>query len=292
MTEILEPVQPPVPPKEHDSSCPFCSKEPPPNLTSKIGKHNDPKELENNLAENGYARADVYFYHEDYGEYSKEPHHLVPGNEALKGHDIEAYLSTEAVGTFVDSDTGFNINHAKNGQWLPSITDENRICKWETIKQTAGGKTIYKRIPAASEKGKKLWSQLSEDEKDLISFAIMNKEHMQFHKGNHRNKGSKPDECYIKEVHRLLNGLYDYVLAAESLCPDAETAGETVDPPPYGLNELIYAVACGHMKWHVNGPAESWFVFISPLARRCYQYAIDEGKKPWDAPHPGHPNRA
>ena len=54
--------------------------------------------------------------------------------------------------------------------------------------------------------------------KDLIAFAIMKKAQLQFHKGNHRNKGAKPEECYIEEVQRLLDEIDTYVVAASAYC--------------------------------------------------------------------------
>ena len=87
MTQIIEAVAVPPPPDTHDKDCPFCKKEDPnPSPKSKIGKDNKSKELEDNLGAEGEPREDVGFEHEDYGAYSGEPHHLIPGNEALKGH--------------------------------------------------------------------------------------------------------------------------------------------------------------------------------------------------------------
>ena len=54
--------------------------------------------------------------------------------------------------------------------------------------------------------------------KDLFAFAIMKKAQLQFHKGNHRNKGAKPEECYIEEVQRLLDEIDTYVVAASAYC--------------------------------------------------------------------------
>ena len=289
--EILEPVAVPGPPTDHDSSCPFCNQEDPEEAKSKIGKDNDAKELENNLAGLGQPRSDLDFCFPDYGNYSGEPHHLVSGNEALKGHPIENWLSTESKSCQVKADTGFDVNHARNGVWLPSITDENRICKWITVNVKIKGKVKKKRRPAPGEEGKKMWSSLSVAEKDQIAFAIMGKEKLQFHKGNHRNKGATPSECYIKEAKRLLTEILSFVHGSLKVkCPEAKKDKNSKYPPPGGLNNMIYAMASGHMRWHVNGPPESWFVFISPLARRFYQQAIDEGASPWEAPYEGHPD--
>ena len=113
-------------------------------------------------------------------------------------------------------------------------------------------------------------------------------EKMQFHKGNHRNKGEHPSECYAKEGKRLLNEICSLVRSAKPLkCPEAKPSSGGKLPPPAGINQMIYGFASVHLRWHVNGPPESWFVFISPLARRLYQDAVDGGARPWDVPYRG-----
>jgi len=291
MTELIEAVAIPGLPEKHDeNTCPFCLKsEEDERPASKIGADNEASKLGDSLA--SYAdepRDQVGFHHPDYGDYSPEPHHLVSGNEILKGHPIECWLSKKVSGSHVNGDTGFDINHARNGQWLPSTTDANRICKWETYKKD--GKS--RRRPAACEEGKTMWSQLSMAEKDVISFAIMLTEQMQFHKGNHQNKGEAPSECYATEGKRLLNEINSLVRCALKLeCPEAKSDSDGKLPPPDGINDLIYGCASAHLRWHVNGPPESWFVFISKLSRRLFQEAVDSGKTPWDIPYPGSATR-
>lgn len=295
MPHFLEPVTPPTIPELHTKqTCPFCNTEKDPDATSFIGDQNDASKLEDKLAADGQPRTDLDFEHDDYGKYSGEPHHLVSGNEAMKGHPIERWLKKDSQ---VRGDTGFDINSARNGQWLPSIPDENRICSWTTVSTRVKTKSGYvmkkRRVPSESDRDKKMWSALSEEEKDLVSFSIMITNQLQFHKGNHRNKGEKPSECYITEVQRLLDGINEFVSCHLDLqCPELANAPNSPYPPPYGINSLIYGVASAHMRWHVNGPPESWFVFVSKLARRLYQEVIDEGKTPWDIPYPGHPDRS
>lgn len=58
------------------------------------------------------------------------PHHLVPGNESLKGNPLVAFLGAESVIThFADGQSsviidgksvGYDVNRAANGVWLPS----------------------------------------------------------------------------------------------------------------------------------------------------------------------------
>jgi len=58
------------------------------------------------------------------------PHHLVPGNESLKGNPLVAFLGADSVIThFKDGVTsvikdgksiGYDVNRAENGVWLPS----------------------------------------------------------------------------------------------------------------------------------------------------------------------------
>ena len=58
------------------------------------------------------------------------PHHLIPGNESLKGNPLVAFLGADSVIThFSDGvsslikpkkSVGYNVNRAENGVWLPS----------------------------------------------------------------------------------------------------------------------------------------------------------------------------
>lgn len=301
MPEFLEPVAVPSPPKSHSKgSCPFCKdkKEDDEKLKSKLGADNASSKLASSLAGVGESRKDVGFEHDDYGSYSAEPHHLVPGNEAMKGHDIEKWLGTKASGTKVLADTGFDINSARNGKWIPSITDANRICNWDTVvikKDPVTGKAIKrKRFPSAADKDKKMWGKLDNGEKNDIAFAIMIKESLQFHKSNHLDKGATDSQCYIKETKRLLNELNAYANKASTLnCPEvaAKKKGDKF-PPPYYLGEMIYACASSHMGWHVGGSPESWFVFISAISCLLFQKVVKEGMKPWTVPYEGHPDRS
>ncbi len=154
MTEVIEPVAPPPVPEAHDDTCPFCNPKPDDEpLTSVIGAENSADDLASSLASEGEPRDDVGFFHDDYGAYSPEPHHLIPGNEAMKGHEIEKYLK-KGGSSKVRADTGFNINDAQNGIWLPSIPDANRVCNWKTITSAKfPGILLTLAIPTAASPG-------------------------------------------------------------------------------------------------------------------------------------------
>lgn len=48
--------------------------------------------------------------HEEYGEYTFEAHHIVSGNQILKGHIMARRISKTVSGSYIKNDTGYSIN--------------------------------------------------------------------------------------------------------------------------------------------------------------------------------------
>ncbi len=254
MTHLMEPALPALPgaSKEvHDDQCVFCKATAVKGDKSFIGADNDSSTLEHSLAAQKQPRRT--FKHTEHGDFSSEPHHLMPGNEALKGHDVEQWLATRASGSQVKADTGFDINAAFNGAWLPSIPTH--------LVGVKGG-----------------WSWTDETCKQM-AIDLMTTVGLQFHKGGHTNKGgltadtSFPEACYIRMVERRLNQTLEHVEEwADKFCPIAKKAGDEGEkrPPPFYLNDLLYRFISAWMMKEVSGAPETWKVFISRVA-----YAAD-----------------
>lgn len=260
MTHLMEPalVKMPAASKDvHDKNCVFCKDAKAKGTESFIGADNDPGTLETRLTAQRVPRRT--FKHRKHGDFSSEPHHLLPGNEALKGHDVEKWLATRASGSQVEADTGFDINSHFNGVWLPSVP--------VSFVGVAG------------------WNWRDPD-CQRMAIDLMMTACLQFHKGNHSNKGgldrasSEPDRCYIKMVERRLDDTLKHVKEwAVNYCPIAKKAKSGKKPPPFYLNDLLYRYVSAHMMKEVSGAPEKWTVFISRVAFAAKEEATAKPKK-------------
>ncbi|MCY1017412.1 AHH domain-containing protein [Pyxidicoccus sp. MSG2] len=260
MTHLMEPalVKMPGASKDvHDKNCVFCKDAKAKGPKSFIGDDNNPDTLETRLTAQRVPRRT--FKHRKHGAFSSEPHHLMPGKEALKGHDVEKWLATRASGSQVEADTGFDINSHFNGVWLPSVP--------------------------VSYVGVSGWSWRDPDCQSM-AIDLMMTTCLQFHKGNHTNKGgldrasSEPDRCYITMVERRLDDVVEHVEAwVDKFCPIAKKAKKGKRPPPFFLNDLLYRYVSAHMMKEVSGAPKKWTVFISRVAFAASEEAKTKPKK-------------
>jgi hypothetical protein len=233
---------------EHDERCPFCQEPEKGDLETRIRKRTNStelgKSLENN-AECSMPRKTFTHPHDSTYKFTSEPHHLLPGKEALaEVPEVEQWLSARIDGSYVSSDTGFDINSYKNGIWLPSVPVEYKN----------GG-----------------WGNLEHNRKQTLAFAIMEQESLQFHKGPHSDKGRDPTQDYVKDVKMRLGEVLDYISKWLIACPVAKEKESNREkyPPPTGLNEIIYTYVSRAMAWAVAGPPADWRVYVSTLACEC-----------------------
>lgn len=260
MTHLMEPalVKMPGASKDvHDKNCVFCKESKAKGTKSFIGEDNDPGTLETRLTAQKVPRRT--FKHRKHGAFSSEPHHLMPGNEALKGHGVEKWLATRASGSKVKADTGFDINSHFNGVWLPSVP--------------------------VSYVGVSGWSWRDPD-CQRMAIDLMMTASLQFHKGNHTNKGgldrasSEPDRCYIKMVKGRLDETLKHVNQwADTYCPIAKKAKTGKKPPPLYLNDLLYRYVSAYMLKEISGVPEKWTVFISRVAFAAMMEAKTKPRK-------------
>lgn len=257
MTHLMEPALAAVPGASkdvHDDKCVFCKDAEVKGDASFIGADNDSGTLEDRLTHQKMPRRT--FTHPDHGDFSSEPHHLLPGNEALKGHPVEQWLAVRATGSKVKADTGFDINSHFNGAWLPSVP-----------------------VDRVGVKG--AWSWQDPDcQKMAVDLMIL--VCLQFHKGSHTNKGgldkagSAPERCYITMVEGRLDEALKHVKDwADKFCPIATQAKDKGEkrPPPFHLNDLLYRYVSAWMMKEVSGAPETWTVFISRVAYAAYDQA-------------------
>lgn len=218
-------------PLTHDAEnpeCPFCPKNQE-TFTTHGGEANDSGVLADVMAEpgtlvgkqsgarpkDGQAKrqskdqaspkpAPIYT-HPKHGDYSSEAHHVIPGNQSMKGSAIEDWLL--AAKGKIAVDTGYSINNAANGRWMPSIPEKYRNGSW-------GSMDFDKKLEIAS---------------------LVMRVKGQFHKGHH-NIGDPDDptgayhQRYSEKIKGELNDLARLITGWSEACIEAKNSAPPFDP--------------------------------------------------------------
>lgn len=164
----------------------------------------------------------VQSYSEDEDwEYSYDlqyaPHHLIPGNESLKGSKIVAYLGDDNViklykkgvaSKIKDNQTvGYDVNRQENGVWLPSPYALSMKNDWPSL---AGIKVVKKRL------GERIADETEGFKHAYVAEAIRVSKNRQFHM-RHAD--------YSNEVRKVLNKYAEKLrLLAGGDCPEASSS--------------------------------------------------------------------
>lgn len=209
--------------------------------------------------------------HPEFGAYTYEAHHLIPGKErvapsgenaeeklVMSGHAIERWIQK---GENVDRDSGYSINNSDNGAWLPSAP--------EMCKKLRGNKPSR---PWASEaKAKSDPDALSSDEKtEIARFAMLNGAG-QFHYGQHKILDEEGKHySYPKEVEARLTALEGLVSEWSKVClcdPEQSRPPKPPFKPTWKMNEMLDRVSKKiDEQIRVWTPAR-WTYFISSFAK-------------------------
>ena len=164
------------------------------------------------------------------------PHHLIPGNEALKGSEVLAYMGDASVIKAYQppraseikkgKSIGYDVNAADNGVWLPSPYALSMSNQWPSQE---GIQALMKRM-----------GQVAVDESEsfkaaYVAASIEASGHRQFHM---RHEG------YSREVKKILNAMADKIdlLSSKCLVAQGGQADELFDPPA-GLKGKINTLA-------------------------------------------------
>lgn len=264
MAELGEAVAAAVSHEEDGSdACPFCPRPNQESFVTFAGKENDsavlaaimeqpdrlvakqkqarPKDGENQRqfeSDPNPRPAKAQIFQNKHGPYSYEAHHLISGNQALKGHEIEGWICK---GNLAAKDTGYSVNNSDNGEWLPSIPEKYK-----------GGS----------------WSPLSLAAKKEIAYAAMEAGKGQFHKGPHNiTDDDDPNELhttYPIAVKRLLTDLYEVIRGWTAECPVTQGLKPPYEPN-WHVHDMLDAVS-RVIRVDLRGPVEYWEYFISRLA--------------------------
>jgi len=186
-----------------------------------------------------------------YGYYSYQAHHLISGNQIMKGHEIEDWIRKSPANE-IEEDTGYSINNSDNGLWLPSMP-----------------RCFY------SKKRPRNWIDLSDDEKLEIAEKPMLAGEGQFHLGSHNivdqdDIEEKHSRSYVKVGKKELKKICDYVLLWKQSCYLCNTGQNNGPPykPPYKVNKYLDH-ASQELERGLLRPIAQWDFFVSDLALRC-----------------------
>lgn len=234
-----------------------------------------------------------------HGKYTLQAHHLICGNEILgKQKVVQTFLCQQGRhdGKLQPCDTGYDINSAANGIWLPSTPAQFKTAiklrtalKRELEPGTYKNKELdematfaaafpgflsmfHVELTAMGVNTKKLWTDMGNDEQDAIAQVVMLKARRQFHLGEH--EGAVPAEdraerSYVQRGIKHLNTLTMFLQHYAEGCPMGKAAPSKEPPydPPFRLNRHLDVLSM-QMRHYLVGDPRRWKYFISKWAMR------------------------
>lgn len=164
------------------------------------------------------------------------PHHLIPGNEALKGSSLVSYLgNTSSISEYADGQVskikddmgsiGYDINSAENGEWLPSpYALSMRKNNWPS--ETGIGIVKRRTTPSPVDLG----PVTEEFKAAYVAAAIKASGGRQFHMRH---------EKYSEKVQEILEAVAERLrlMSEVGICSEARKSKSEDGKfdPPYGL---------------------------------------------------------
>jgi hypothetical protein len=162
---------------------------------------------------------------EDY-DLQYAPHHLIPGNESLKGSSVVSFLGdddtieeyAEGAASHIKEgfSVGYDVNANENGVWLPSPYALSMANSWPS---EPGVKVIKKRL------GQKLADDTEDFKMAYVAASIEEGGNRQFHM-RHKEYSDK-----VIEILQAIGARMKLMAASE--CPIAKSSkkGGKFDPP-------------------------------------------------------------
>ncbi|MCW8876488.1 MAG: AHH domain-containing protein [Kangiellaceae bacterium] len=192
------------------------------------------------------------YNHTSHGDYKNEAHHCISGKEIMQGEPIEKEITKN--GGQYKGDTGYSINNAANGVFLPSYPNKF--------------------------KGK--WSTKSYDDKYKIMKHAMDAGKGQIHIGGHSNHViEEADKDYPTHIKKDLLKIKKRIVEKSEECPFCvEGDGTPKKPfvPPYKANQWLDNLS-KQIKKEIAGPVSKWKFYISKYAKDYYVNEVKNKKK-------------
>ncbi len=270
MPEFNEPVAPPSGDHTNPSAkCPFCPPESRRPFTTYPGASNQSQNLAKIMEQpskltslQGGARPQTGAEGEQSGPaarakptgktYTFQAHHLISGNQAMKGEPIEDWITSSDKN---DKPTGYSINNTNNGFWAPSIPNQY-VGKWSDRQ-----------------------GYLDDDERQSEAEKVMANFGAQIHIGPHDiedecdpkgEKHTRYDE-YLKEKLQLI---HDRIHAWSLRCKCEPSAKPQATERVHNWLDNLST----HMIGELSGPRANWRVFISDYALEYHRPVCKHGE--------------
>lgn len=186
------------------------------------------------------------------------PHHLIPGNDALKGSAVVPFLGDDTVIKNFEPQVsshireggtvGYDVNCAENGEWLPSPY---------ALSMGSGGKGWASKEAlrvVAAKLGRDVSDRIDEF-KRIYAYAAMESTKTQFH----FNHGAYSDEvgAVLKKIGEKLDAIVQP--RAEPVCEHAaKTRDDDKVKPPYGLRARLNLLSSNLRKLVGGDDGEVW----------------------------------
>ncbi|WP_444993946.1 hypothetical protein [Aliikangiella sp. IMCC44359] len=220
--------------------------------------------------------AQTYTYDDEWlycYELQYAPHHLIPGNESLKGSKVVAFLGDNNVITHYkkggistkikdNQSVGYDVNQRLNGVWLPSPYALSMSNKWPS---TDGMKVILKRL------GKTFYEQSEEFKHAYVAEAIRVSNGAQFHMRH---------VDYSNEVKKALNKMGEKLkLMAGGECPEASKSKDDGKfDAPKGLGGNLNKLS-GNLKRFLTGSVWRAPLYTDKVLMEEYVKSLKQTKK-------------
>lgn len=205
------------------------------------------------------------------------PHHLIPGNESLKGSGVAAYLGDDDVIEHFKlkgkptslikkgMSVGYDVNAATNGEWLPSPYALSMGNEWPAAE---GLKALRRRRD-----GEELALDAEAFKMAYAVAAMETSPKKQFHM-RHAD--------YSNKVREILDAIGAKMkLLGTMVCKEAkETENDRKFKPPMALPKRLDALS-GKMRQLLGGPPTGWRnpLFTDELALKYYEEYEGKAKK-------------
>ena len=265
MAELGEPITTPDMHSEPEEKCPFCPPEEPEEYKTYPGAENNSKKLAEIMedpaslpskqsgARPQTAKAGRDGYQQEQAAlkprkedktkwYTHQAHHLISGNQALKGSAMEDWILASAKN---EKDTGYSVNSTGNGFWAPSVP-KDYVGSWGPRKNV-----------------------LSDDERQELAEKVMDDANAQIHIGPHNISDSDDpegrlhfsyDQYIIEKLEAMSNRMHAWSQHCFLCEPEKKTPQAT-----YKVHDALDRLS-SHLQREITGSRQSWRIFISKYA--------------------------
>jgi hypothetical protein len=194
------------------------------------------------------------------------PHHLIPGNESLKGSQVVQFLGAASVITHFKGDgadscikpkmsVGYDINSGLNGEWLPSPYALSMSNEWPAAE---GIEALYKSDARAA--------LIAENFKMAYASASINHAGKQFHMRHAE---------YSAKVREILDAMGSKMKLLAVKCPESKDENDDKFNPPGALKAKLETLS-GKLRGLVTGSVTGWHnpLFVDSSNAKYYEETI------------------